>query len=1133
MGDGFAPLSNREPAPTRLAAPAGLAGSLGSALPSATRLRFEALFDTDFSAVRVHHDSTSAQLAERLNARAWTAGSHIVFGAQAWAPGTSAGDHLIAHELAHVAQHVGADGPAAGSQGDVEAEATSVAHDALQGRRVAIAVAAGPGPHLQTHDDDQPNPIATWRRSPGSVLLISTPGRLMVLPGSELVLTPPVSPEQLAAAPAHLDTDLGALFSVPATGASATRVFRAGRRTAMILDAGTGSGVRGGPAPANASGPAAVYLDQLQAVMASMGLSQVSNIRAIHVHSDHVSEIAEIVLRYGVLAANVVIPQPFLNTNAAIREVVRTLQNTTDPRARLAGFGTGWRPGAVLRDRGGPGDVFRASYSVGDLSVETVALRSALANVAANPDLASYLTKVTRTTDQAKVVVLGDLRGRDLTAIEQAMNAQRAGSFAEFFSGVSTLSGFSHHAGALEDRDLPGIMSLLDATLLANGRLRVVEQTNTRSANTRQTRSDTLELLSRLGVEVAYTDRPVGQGASRATATRDSVSSAGPDARVQVATNSALTQGIERMERLEQARRTMEAWQPWADEIGPQAGRFFAEMITESANSAQQLRSALRPAVEAAARVRSGGARIPTGGRDYSAAGGARGAAFQAALTAIPTTTPAETRLGTEGFRGLQQLRETPIERMPARIALYRALHEGTYSDVAFQEMLRHFSPAEQREMVRTPIRNASERVAAFRRVRAEYNFRRSTLGDGESWSIPRNWGPGGRRGGAGVVWFQLALELWTDVVEPLLQAHETSTQVFRGENLLPFVRRLAFWNTVGVMPKMVGIDDPTFGSPRYTTGVKAVTERLRSNPFDALIFDRPGIETSQVLQLAAFLSSNVRNYDEFATLFRDSGQDAVDWSGPGAWEQATWRVHVGYYNTSGTNRVAESWYDHPELTALMRHVVPVLIANTERLLDLRRGGGGPDAQTEARIGRLEAPNAVQRTAALATPATSTRVLVATTGGSPGFGAPAHDLLERDVTWSTPPQFFVHDVSGENSLVSGADFNTYAVIRDLLTEHHEIGTAGNLLNAVYRTVVGNEEGTVWIRTRLLTAQQPAARPTAPAPRSNSGPSSEGGRGADGGSANPTVDIGIGIGRESTDNSQHKAPPQAPGLTITF
>jgi hypothetical protein len=57
--------------------------------------------------VRIHADERAARAAEALGARAFTVGSHLVFGRGEYAPGTGDGRKLIAHELAHAVQQGG------------------------------------------------------------------------------------------------------------------------------------------------------------------------------------------------------------------------------------------------------------------------------------------------------------------------------------------------------------------------------------------------------------------------------------------------------------------------------------------------------------------------------------------------------------------------------------------------------------------------------------------------------------------------------------------------------------------------------------------------------------------------------------------------------------------------------------------------------------------------------------------------------------------------------------------------------------------------------------------------------------------------------------------------------------------
>lgn len=76
----------------------------GQRLPETVRAYFEPRFGHDFSQIRVHTDSVAAESAQLLNARAYTTGQNIIFGAGQYAPGTTAGKKVLAHELVHTLQ---------------------------------------------------------------------------------------------------------------------------------------------------------------------------------------------------------------------------------------------------------------------------------------------------------------------------------------------------------------------------------------------------------------------------------------------------------------------------------------------------------------------------------------------------------------------------------------------------------------------------------------------------------------------------------------------------------------------------------------------------------------------------------------------------------------------------------------------------------------------------------------------------------------------------------------------------------------------------------------------------------------------------------------------------------------------
>jgi hypothetical protein len=111
--------------------------SPGEALPSEVRRDMESRFCADFGEVRVHAGSEASDSAMAVEAKAYTVGEDIVFGEGGYAPDTSAGRELLAHELAHVVQQRRG-GAAPSPHGDAQLEAGA--------DEAAAAMLAGSGP---------------------------------------------------------------------------------------------------------------------------------------------------------------------------------------------------------------------------------------------------------------------------------------------------------------------------------------------------------------------------------------------------------------------------------------------------------------------------------------------------------------------------------------------------------------------------------------------------------------------------------------------------------------------------------------------------------------------------------------------------------------------------------------------------------------------------------------------------------------------------------------------------------------------------------------------------------------------------------------------------------------------------
>ena len=79
----------------------------GTRLDAGVQSRFSESLG-DLSDVRVHTDDRADQLNRSVSARAFATGTDVFFARGEYNPGSAAGDHLIAHELAHMVQQRGA-----------------------------------------------------------------------------------------------------------------------------------------------------------------------------------------------------------------------------------------------------------------------------------------------------------------------------------------------------------------------------------------------------------------------------------------------------------------------------------------------------------------------------------------------------------------------------------------------------------------------------------------------------------------------------------------------------------------------------------------------------------------------------------------------------------------------------------------------------------------------------------------------------------------------------------------------------------------------------------------------------------------------------------------------------------------
>ncbi|MGH9908962.1 MAG: DUF4157 domain-containing protein, partial [Pyrinomonadaceae bacterium] len=104
-----------------------------------------------FSHVRIHRDREATNLTDSMNAYAVTRGSEISFATDGYAPETTAGRAIIAHELAHVVQNESL--AAATPQSGVESEAANAATAVVAGEKAEVSHASTQPVHAITRGE--------------------------------------------------------------------------------------------------------------------------------------------------------------------------------------------------------------------------------------------------------------------------------------------------------------------------------------------------------------------------------------------------------------------------------------------------------------------------------------------------------------------------------------------------------------------------------------------------------------------------------------------------------------------------------------------------------------------------------------------------------------------------------------------------------------------------------------------------------------------------------------------------------------------------------------------------------------------------------------------------------------------
>lgn len=149
-------------------------GSGGMPLDFSLQRALEERMDADFSDVRIHTGANAAEAADAIDAKAFTCGNDIVFNDGEYDPESPEGQHLLAHELAHVKQQTGTAISMMPQEGadleidpdpQLEREADEAAQEAMSGEEPLVVNRMGTDVHIQRKD---------WNAGPSNVECLST-----------------------------------------------------------------------------------------------------------------------------------------------------------------------------------------------------------------------------------------------------------------------------------------------------------------------------------------------------------------------------------------------------------------------------------------------------------------------------------------------------------------------------------------------------------------------------------------------------------------------------------------------------------------------------------------------------------------------------------------------------------------------------------------------------------------------------------------------------------------------------------------------------------------------------------------------------------------------------------------------
>jgi hypothetical protein len=828
------------------------------------------------------------------------------------------------------------------------------------------------------------------------------------------------------------------IIGVGATGHSGAALVSTGHGEAFLIDAGT----KGPPG----SAMAAMFVEQIDALCDRMGVRRLTGIEITHGHVDHINRVREMILRDNIPAERIRIADFQARAAQPLLRIWDELATT--PKGIELGYAR-VDPGMDLYRRLAEPDVryFRHHFERGDVVVEYFVNPAAVQALANRPlfkadgspvesipshlvDSAAQMMMIKQAATHFRVLVVGDLRGRDYAAMKAAMESAAPGSWGEMFRGSANLLGFQHHLGAVDAADVEGIVDLLEVTALGGrGRLDATVQTSTRQMNELLVNG-----LRELGVTLNVSLRGAGgEPASIVVDSNNQVTLSGDAVHTFEATPGGAAVRA-RLAALWNQKLALDHYGQNLAEMGIELGRPLDEVKAELETAIRTVQVLYRRRGDIVLGAVAAKAPLTETQEKEVQANTAEILKVRAIDRIFETAHASETLVK----YGLMQVRLTfardDLEREVAK------LRETGEPSPRLLQLIETVTPGYFRTLLAMtgsgPKANR-ELLESLLVQEQEMNVLKAELG-----LTPTH--PGGPQLSGTQRTIVGALALVAVANELLGQIGEIRR--LQDANRRSAAATLRWWIQRGVVPPFSGYVNHLF-SHDVITGSSQVIAALNDDQLSALIVENI-TDDAAWLQFGLWAAEHLKNFDDYqeqllapplAAIRVTPGQSWLD----GTWEMRTWKWTGGL---TGPGQDME-WVPNAQLTKIMQAVAKRVVANTER--DLRRlweerdhvAIADPTHPRFVAADAFHSPDgnlvAIVDTAKLA----SAPIAPARPGRKLNFKPDAADRNAYSridqgaavTAWTTEPQFYEVEASNVPAgyvAVIGSDFNTYARLKE-------------------------------------------------------------------------------------------------------